>query len=157
MPCLSHVAAISRKSSMVKWLAEWERMFSCPMPKYTEPAPALMAAASDYREPTGAMISNSSILPFMRAKLLQLWRTTKIYPLFPLSVGSGHWLPEACALSRVFVCHLFLVLFMIIFALARGVRKCSSFLIPKPPTAPQLPKWPVIRPERPCKRASLSF
>jgi hypothetical protein len=48
-------------------LAEWERIFSCPIPKYTESAPALIAAARLSLEPTGAIISNSS--RFMRAKL----------------------------------------------------------------------------------------
>jgi hypothetical protein len=37
------------------------------MPKYTLSAPALMAAASDSREPTGAIISKS--FTFMGAKI----------------------------------------------------------------------------------------
>jgi hypothetical protein len=45
---------------MVKVLAERARMFRLAMPKYMELAPALMAAASDSREPTGAIISKSS-------------------------------------------------------------------------------------------------
>lgn len=50
-----------------KWLAEWDRMFNLPIPKYTESAPACMAAASDSREPTGAITSNSFIFVFMNA------------------------------------------------------------------------------------------
>ena len=44
---------------MVKALALWARMLSLPMPKYTEFAPALMAAARLSRDPTGAIISKS--------------------------------------------------------------------------------------------------
>ena len=54
---------------MVKWFAECERMFNCPIPKYTESAPELIAAARDSREPTGAIISKSVVFSFMGAKL----------------------------------------------------------------------------------------
>ena len=47
---------------MVKWLAECERIFSCPMPKYTLSAPACKAAANDSLDPTGAIISKSFIV-----------------------------------------------------------------------------------------------
>ena len=60
-PCSRHVAAMSRRSSMVKWLAECDRMFSCSTPKYTESAPAFNAAANESRLPTGAIISKSFI------------------------------------------------------------------------------------------------
>ena len=61
MPWSLHVAAMSRRSSTVKWLAECARIFSCSTPKYTESAPAWMAACSDSYEPTGAMISKSFV------------------------------------------------------------------------------------------------
>ena len=47
---------------MVNVLAECARMFRFSMPKYMESAPALMAAANDSREPTGAMISKSFLV-----------------------------------------------------------------------------------------------
>jgi hypothetical protein len=47
---------------MPKALAEWERILSFPMPKYTEFAPAWIAAAKLSLDPTGAMISKSSRL-----------------------------------------------------------------------------------------------
>ena len=59
MPRAWHSLAISFRSSMVKALALCERMFSRPMPKYTESAPAFMAAAKLSRDPTGAIISKS--------------------------------------------------------------------------------------------------
>ena len=80
MPCSEQMEAISLRSSMVKWLAEWERMFSCPMPKYTESAPALMAAASDSREPTGAIISKSDAFAFMGAKLDIFFVISSLFP-----------------------------------------------------------------------------
>ena len=62
MPCSSHRAAISRRSSMVNADAEWARIFSFPMPKYMLSAPALTAAAKDSLDPTGAIISRFPIL-----------------------------------------------------------------------------------------------
>ena len=82
MPCSEQMEAISLRSSMVKWLAEWERMLSCPMPKYTESAPALMAAASDSREPTGAIISKSDAFAFMGAKLDIFFVISSLFPKF---------------------------------------------------------------------------
>ena len=58
-------------------MAEWDRMFNCPMPKYTELAPACMAAAKLSREPTGAIISKSDNFAFMVAKLLKVEGRTK--------------------------------------------------------------------------------
>ena len=61
---------MSRRSAVVNVEAECARMFSRSMPKYTESAPACMAAASDSCEPTGAMISKSCMLAFIISCLL---------------------------------------------------------------------------------------
>ena len=50
---------ISGKSPRVKLPAECERMFRCPIPKYTESAPPSMAAVRQSKLPAGAIISNS--------------------------------------------------------------------------------------------------
>ena len=65
MPCSRHVSAISFRSSRVKADADPDRMFSRPTPKYTESAPAWMAAARLSRLPTGAIISKSLLVAFI--------------------------------------------------------------------------------------------
>ena len=80
MPCSAHVAAMSRRSSVVNVLAEWARMFSRPTPKYTDPAPACMAACRLSRLPTGAIISKSSIVSFIILQWISFRNITKKSP-----------------------------------------------------------------------------
>ena len=73
IPSAAHVAAISRRSSTVNVLAECALMLSRPMPKYTEPAPACIAACRLSRLPTGAMISKSLIVSFIIWERYENW------------------------------------------------------------------------------------
>ena len=60
--CFRQIRVIFFRSVNVKLTDDLARILSAPTPKYTESAPAWMAAVSDSHEPTGAVISIFCIL-----------------------------------------------------------------------------------------------